>query len=121
MQNHSGYSPCLRLPSLIMGILVSAQWAFCDRVCAADAQANAAETVAAGAGMRALAVTADEGTELINTSTGRYDFGVIYEAQVSNVRHLFVLKNNSASPMTLDRLMPSCGCTTAVVNGAGSI
>lgn len=50
--------------------------------------------------------------------TDRYDFGIQSVAQTSPIEHTFLLRNAGAKPLTVDHIQPSCGCTTALADGA---
>lgn len=50
-----------------------------------------------------------------------YAFGHTNAVTGSKIEHTFLLRNGNATPLPLDRLQPSCGCTSAVVgSGAAS-
>lgn len=46
-----------------------------------------------------------------------YNFGQISTQKPAFITHLFVLRNDTKSPITVDHLQPSCGCTTASLQG----
>lgn len=49
--------------------------------------------------------------------TARYDFGQRSVLDTSPITHTFVLRSQSTQILTIDRLQPSCRCTTAIVDG----
>lgn len=51
------------------------------------------------------------------SATALYDFGERSVSNTSPILQTFVLKSLSDKPLTVDRLQPSCRCTTAVVEG----
>ena len=51
-------------------------------------------------------------------SLENYQFGTIQALRVAPIEHTFILRNNNPTPVFLDRLQPSCGCTTAVAGAA---
>ncbi len=61
----------------------------------------------------ALTVVTGSGTALTDETTARYDFGTRRMSDESPLGHTFTLRNDSAAPITVDRLQSSCGCTTA--------
>jgi hypothetical protein len=53
------------------------------------------------------------------TGTGgeaRYDFGEVSVFDKPTAVHVFRLKNDTSAPVTISRLLTSCGCTGAVLN-----
>lgn len=43
----------------------------------------------------------------------RYDFGTHSTAASTAIQHLFLLRNGTGQVMTIQRVQPTCGCTTA--------
>lgn len=73
----------------------------------------------AAPGSLSLAVMADGGTECPAPSLARYAFGQASALDVAPLEHTFVLRNDNSVPLTVERFQASCGCTSAVVGGAG--
>jgi len=48
-------------------------------------------------------------------STGTYKFGMVTQKRSEPIVHDFELRNDSKNPVTIDRIQPQCGCTTAVI------
>lgn len=65
-----------------------------------------------------LTVTAGEGTVLDGPQSAHFDFGTRLESDTAPLVHVFMLRNEAASPLTIRRLQSSCGCTTAAAGGA---
>ena len=57
----------------------------------------------------------------LSTRSDSYNFGQINQGSTSPIKHGFILKNNNAAPITVDRIAVSCGCTTAVPGGGVSL
>lgn len=64
-----------------------------------------------------LTVLAGEGTENPVSTLARYSFGDASVLSTTPIKHTFRLRNDSAAPVTLERLQASCGCTSAVAGG----
>ena len=56
-----------------------------------------------------------------HSPVARFNFGTILTSQADFVTHRFLLKNQSSAAILVDRLVPSCGCTTAVLQGASGL
>lgn len=50
--------------------------------------------------------------------TARCDFDIRLASDDSPIAQTFTLRNGGAAPVTVARIEPSCGCTTAVLSGA---
>jgi hypothetical protein len=48
-------------------------------------------------------------------SMATYDFGTISQGRTEPLVHDFLLRNTGKSSVTIDRVQPQCGCTTAVL------
>ncbi len=65
-----------------------------------------------------LTVAAGEGTVLDGPQSAHFDFGTRLDTDTAPLTHVFMLRNEAASPLTIKRLQSSCGCTTAALDGA---
>ena len=54
-------------------------------------------------------------------STARYDFGETSLLDEPQIVHTFRLRNDGTTPLTLESLVPSCHCTTALVEPDGAL
>ncbi len=57
---------------------------------------------------------ADRHAEKIAANRGAYDFGRPNALDAVVIEHTFLLRNDGDTPLTLQRLQSSCGCTTAL-------
>jgi len=64
-----------------------------------------------------LTIVTGQGTTQADATTARYDFGTRRMSDESPLEHTFTLRNVGATPITVDRLQSSCGCTTAFLAG----
>jgi len=64
-----------------------------------------------------LTVVTGQGTTQGDATTARYDFGTRRMSDESPLKHTFTLRNEGTTPITVDRLQSSCGCTTAFLAG----
>lgn len=64
-----------------------------------------------------LTVVTGQGTTQTDAATARYDFGTRRMSDESPLEHTFTLRNGGTTPVTVDRLQSSCGCTTAFLAG----
>lgn len=64
-----------------------------------------------------LAVLADGSTP----QGSRHDFGPITTVNTPRLEHTFTVRNAGTGALTVTRLQPSCGCTSAVLAGAGRL
>jgi len=53
--------------------------------------------------------------DLAANGQAEFDFGTISQSRTEPLVHDFTLKNTGDIPVTIDRVQPQCGCTTAVV------
>jgi hypothetical protein len=54
-----------------------------------------------------------------NGDTGAiFDFGIVSPLDTDHFEHTFVLRNDNKDPVIVDKIPPTCGCTTVVVEGA---
>jgi len=68
-----------------------------------------------------LAIVAVDGVTSDIPYYGVYDFGSVLEGTKDAIRHDFLVKNLTGHVVTIAEVRPSCGCTTAIVDGAGSL
>ena len=68
-----------------------------------------------------LSVSAGKEIKLTASNAGVYTFGTRYLPSPGLAQAVFVLRNMSALPLTLDRLQPTCHCTTAEVLGGSEV
>jgi hypothetical protein len=54
----------------------------------------------------------DDGAAVLVVSEDTHDFGTIKESD-GKVSHTFVVKNEGTKPLTITRVVPSCGCTSS--------
>jgi hypothetical protein len=50
-----------------------------------------------------------------------YNFGDVDQGSTTPIKHQFLLKNSTASPVVVERLTVCCGCITAVPGGGASL
>jgi peroxiredoxin len=62
----------------------------------------------------AVIVITAQGTVSDGPAAAHFDFGTHVESDDSPLVHVFLLRNISSVPISLERLETSCGCTTAV-------
>ncbi len=67
-----------------------------------------------------LTVENQDGVAMSQPVTARFNAGDIDRLRRSQCAHVFVLKNDETVPLTIDHLQPTCGCTTALLEHAGS-
>lgn len=67
-----------------------------------------------------LSVLPIDGVERVGPHTGRFDFGKADGLLRPTQIHTFVVRNDGKTPITLVRLQPSCGCTSATA-GTGTL
>ena len=65
----------------------------------------------------ALTIVTGRGTVQSDAATARYDFGTRRLSDESPLEHTFTLRNAGTTPVIVDRLQSSCGCTTAFLDG----
>ena len=58
--------------------------------------------------------------DLAANGQAEFDFGTISQARTEPLVHDFTLKNTGDTAITIDRVQPQCGCTTAVVQQEGA-
>jgi hypothetical protein len=49
-----------------------------------------------------------------------YNFGVVDQSKTKTIEHVFQFRNDTRSTILIDRLVPSCGCTTAFIENTDS-
>ena len=64
-----------------------------------------------------LRVLADQGTEILSSSIGACRVSAFRGGPPDSIAHDFRVRNDGASPVTVQRLETSCGCTSAVADG----
>lgn len=64
-----------------------------------------------------LRLLAQADAKASTTATARFDFGRRSVLDTTPITHTFVLRSQSKGPLTIDRLQPSCRCTTALLEG----
>ena len=64
-----------------------------------------------------LSVQTDEQSPAPPSETAQFHFGSRSVLDTSPITHTFVLRSSTGKSITIDRLQPSCRCTTAVVEG----
>lgn len=64
-----------------------------------------------------IVVLADPAQTSGPTATARYDFGRRSVLDTSPITHTFILRSQAQGPVTVDRLQPSCRCTSAIMEG----
>jgi hypothetical protein len=65
----------------------------------------------------AFTVVEVDGTTKSGPTGAHFDFGTVSPLDTDHFAHTFVLRNDSASPIVIDKIPPTCGCTTVVVEG----
>jgi hypothetical protein len=50
-----------------------------------------------------------------------YDFGRLNQGSTAPLLHKFFLKNANATPVVVERVQVSCGCTTAALGGGAAL
>jgi hypothetical protein len=66
-----------------------------------------------------LIISAFIGVANTPESAYHYPFGSVNSAQSSPIEHVFTLRNTTDKAVTIEKIQPTCGCTTAVLgNGA---
>jgi hypothetical protein len=63
----------------------------------------------------ALTVVARDGVEPTGPASGRYDFGEADPLKTPLLTRVFTLRNDTTSPVTIDRFQSSCGCATSLL------
>lgn len=66
-----------------------------------------------------LTVVPGEGIVSTQPGTAKCSLGEIDPWQETKVERVFTLRNDTRETLTLDRIQPSCGCTSVVVGGEG--
>jgi hypothetical protein len=64
----------------------------------------------------AIDVIPTDGAVTTGPGLATFDFGEIRQIDSGPVEHTFTLRNANKIPVTIDRIQPSCGCTTAVID-----
>jgi hypothetical protein len=57
----------------------------------------------------------------VTTASAAYDFGKVNQGSTAPLLHKFFLKNANASPVVVERVQVSCGCTTATLGGGAAL
>jgi hypothetical protein len=65
-----------------------------------------------------LTILPGEGTTITAPGQARYDFGETTLFDTRTATHVFRLRNDTDAPVTIARLMATCGCTSAVIDSA---
>ncbi len=65
-----------------------------------------------------LVVEGKDGVIVYGPTRALFDFGTVDPLTTPRLEHLFTLKNGGTATLTVGNLMPSCGCTTALI-GSG--
>lgn len=65
-----------------------------------------------------LRVVPSAGIQSLAPNQVQHDFGPVGVLDTPRLEQNFILHNGSATPLALDRLQPTCHCTTATVEGA---
>ena len=76
-------------------------------------------TTVASAFVRPTSVLAVDLSPHIQGTTGNYYFGSVSALDMPKVQQTFTLHNHTKMPIVLDRLVPSCYCTTAIITRPG--
>ena len=58
---------------------------------------------------------------LVTTGSAAYDFGKVNQGSTAPLLHKFFLKNANATPVVVERVQVSCGCTTATLGGGAAL
>lgn len=54
------------------------------------------------------------------TEDARYDFGEVSLLDTTSIEHRFTFKNTGATPLKIERLAATCGCTSTIVGSSGT-
>jgi len=68
-----------------------------------------------------LAVVPSTSVQAPSGGQGTYRFGTISALDAARIEATFVLKNAGRGPLSVSRLEPSCGCTTALLTPAAKL
>lgn len=66
---------------------------------------------------RVLTTLPSSSAKLAVDGDERHDFGAISGLSAVPVTHTYVLRNDTGTPLTVTTLHPSCGCTSALLDG----
>ena len=85
----------------------------------------AAPAIPSGTSPQVATVSVSSGltvmTDAQSPSGSHQDFGEVNTAATPRLEHLFTVRNDGTDPVTITRLQPSCGCTSAVLAGNGQL
>jgi hypothetical protein len=56
-----------------------------------------------------------------SVGSAAYDFGRLNQGSTAPLLHKFFLKNANATPVVVERVQVSCGCTTAALGGGAAL
>ncbi|MBV9864582.1 MAG: DUF1573 domain-containing protein [Abitibacteriaceae bacterium] len=62
-----------------------------------------------------LTVVATDGVKAEEPSVGVLDKGIVDLLDAKSIEHDFILRNDTKAPITIDRLQPTCGCTSVLL------
>ena len=62
-----------------------------------------------------LSVVAADGVKSDAPSVGKLDLGAVDSLAMPKIEHDFVLRNNGKAPLTIERIQPTCGCTSVLM------
>jgi hypothetical protein len=80
-------------------------------------------TLLTAAIMAPVAAIADPAPTFLSPATVgsvAYDFGKVNQGSTAPLLHKFFLKNANATPVVVERVQVSCGCTTATLGGGAT-
>jgi hypothetical protein len=83
--------------------------------------ANAFLTAGILSPARAIAAPAPILLSPASTGSAAYDFGKVNQGSTAPLLHKFFLKNANATPVVVERVQVSCGCTTATLGGGATL
>lgn len=83
----------------------------------ADAPVNAGgnQTAQVVVALPKLTVVANDGIKNEEPSIGVLDKGVVDLLDAKSIEHDFILRNDTTVPITIERLQPTCGCTSVLL------
>lgn len=96
---------------LLAGVVFAAALA---ATCAAETPRPVVDAPAQDAGAGQPIMLTPIGDTVVG-SMATYDFGTISQGRTEPLVHDFMLRNTGKSAVTIDRVQPQCGCTTAVL------
>lgn len=78
--------------------------------CAAHSQNRSDASAATG-----LTVVASDGVQRLSAGVARFDFGNVDSLASAAITHTFILANSSKTRLVIERVQPTCGCTTVLL------